>query len=138
MAQNGASPPPLRGRRNERVQTDKYLEELVVNPYEIDVGCQTDLYLERPPTPPFVSFKTGVDMGVQVQEGDLIDMEKELKNLVDECITQAVIEVSGVGSNGSFNDDQNDGNSDQPRKEKRESAAHILQVEIPYPYFLNW
>lgn len=125
------SPPPVRGRRNERVQTDKFLEELAINPYETDVACQTDLYLERPLTPPFVPTKTGIDVGVQVDvEAEKFDIDRELELVIDDCVARAVVEVAQDRV-----DEENNKSSElsprdavnTPGKEKRTSAANILQ-----------
>lgn len=65
------SPEPVEGRKHIDVQTELYLEELSDRVEEADVECQTDAFLDRPPTPLFVPAKTGVDVETQILEGDV-------------------------------------------------------------------
>ncbi|XP_017785256.1 PREDICTED: radial spoke head protein 3 homolog isoform X2 [Nicrophorus vespilloides] len=91
------SPPPVKGRRHEPVQTDKYLEELWEHPIMEDVTTQTDLFLDRPISPYYVPAKTGADVETQIYPGDLFDFDMEvqpiLEVLVGKTIEQALIEV---------------------------------------------
>lgn len=137
-----ASPPPVRGRRNETIQTEKFLEELAIHPYETDVACQTDLYLERPMTPQFIPTKTGVDVGVQVDEqSENFDIERELKLVIDDCVARAFVEVAqdkvDLGNRSSELSPRNP--EDASGREKRTSAANILQGYVAelLPSILN-
>ena len=65
------SPDPVEGRKHIDVQTELYLEELSDRVEEADVECQTDAFLDRPPSPLFVPAKTGVDIETQILEGDV-------------------------------------------------------------------
>lgn len=66
-----ATPPPVKGRNHTEVQTGLYLEELY-DVIETDtVCCQTDDFLDRPPTPLFVPAKTGVDVATEILSGDV-------------------------------------------------------------------
>ena len=47
------------------VQTELYLEELSDRVEEADVECQTDAFLDRPPSPLFIPAKTGTVTAVQ-------------------------------------------------------------------------
>ncbi|XP_065085761.1 radial spoke head protein 3 homolog B isoform X2 [Ochlerotatus camptorhynchus] len=91
------TPPAVRGRKHENVQTEKYLEELFVRPPEIDAGCQTDLFLHRPPSPPYVPQKLGRDVGTEILEGELFDFDTEVQPIIEvlvgRTIEQALIEV---------------------------------------------
>uniref|UniRef100_A0A1B0CMC1 Uncharacterized protein n=1 Tax=Lutzomyia longipalpis TaxID=7200 RepID=A0A1B0CMC1_LUTLO len=91
------TPPPVRGRRHENVQTEKYLEELFVRPSENDVSCQTDLFLQRPPSAPFVAAMAGRDAETEIQEGDLTHSDEDVQPVVDglvgRCMEQAFLEV---------------------------------------------
>ncbi|KAJ8936156.1 hypothetical protein NQ314_012471, partial [Rhamnusium bicolor] len=91
------SPPPVAGRKHERVQTENYLEELFVNPPVADMCTQTDLFVERPISPFYVPAKTGADAETQIYPGDLFDFDMEvqpiLEVLVGKTIEQALIEV---------------------------------------------
>lgn len=65
------SPPPVAGRKHERVQTEKYLEELWERPPENDICTQTDLFYDRPLSPVYVPVKTGIDASTQIYPGDV-------------------------------------------------------------------
>lgn len=92
------TPPPVKGRRHETIQTDKYLEELLIRPVETDAQCQTDLFLHRPPTPPHVvSSIKSVNAETQVLDGELFDFDSEveplLEMLVGRTVEQSLLEV---------------------------------------------
>ncbi|XP_021248080.1 radial spoke head protein 3 homolog isoform X1 [Numida meleagris] len=74
-----------------------YLEEISDRIIEVDVECQTDAFLDRPPTPFFVPAKTGRDVATQIEEGELFDFDVEVKPilevLVGKTIEQALLEV---------------------------------------------
>ncbi|XP_037722068.1 uncharacterized protein LOC119554999 isoform X1 [Drosophila subpulchrella] len=92
------TPPPVKGRKHETIQTEKYLEKLVQRPPEFSIDTQTDLFLEKPPTPPFVPAKVGVDVGTEIGEGELFHFDAEAQPiidvLVDACIEQSMLEVA--------------------------------------------
>ncbi|KAL5264761.1 hypothetical protein ACHWQZ_G005735 [Mnemiopsis leidyi] len=88
---------PVEGRKHIDVQTELYLEEIKDRVEEADVECQTDAFLDRPPTPLFVPAKTGVDNTTQILDGELFDFDIEVKPilevLVGKTIEQALMEV---------------------------------------------
>ncbi|XP_002135513.2 radial spoke head protein 3 homolog isoform X1 [Drosophila pseudoobscura] len=92
------TPPPVKGRKHETIQTEKYLEKLGQRPPEFTVDTQTDLFLEKPPTPPFIAAKVGVDVGTEIGEGELFHFDAEAQPiidvLVDACIEQSMLEVA--------------------------------------------
>lgn len=53
------------------VLLELYLEEIADRIIEADMECQTDSFLDRPPTPLFIPAKTGQDVGTQIQEGEV-------------------------------------------------------------------
>lgn len=65
------SPPPVPGRKHERVQTESYLEALFNDPPVEDACTQTDLFLDRPVSPFYVPAKTGADVETQIYPGDV-------------------------------------------------------------------
>ena len=65
------TPEAVEGRQHVDVQTELYLEELSDRIEEADVECQTDAFLDRPPTPLFIPAKTGVDCETQILEGEV-------------------------------------------------------------------
>lgn len=91
------SPDPVEGRKHIDVQTELYLEELSDRVEEADQECQTDAFLDRPPSPLFVPAKTGIDVATQIYEGDLFDFDVEVKPilevLVGKTVEQALLEV---------------------------------------------
>ncbi|XP_059049799.1 radial spoke head protein 3 homolog B isoform X2 [Achroia grisella] len=92
------SPPPAPGRRHHPVQTEHYLEELFDKGVEMEVGVQTDLFVDRPATPIYVPAKTGADAFTQIYPGDLFDFDLEvqpiLEVLVGKTTEQALAEVA--------------------------------------------
>ncbi|EMP36395.1 Radial spoke head protein 3 like protein [Chelonia mydas] len=91
------TPEPVEGRKHVDVQTELYLEELGDRIIEVDVECQTDAFLDRPPTPLFIPAKTGRDVATQIEEGELFDFDIEVKPmlevLIGKIIEQALLEV---------------------------------------------
>jgi len=59
------------GRPHREVQTELYLEELTDHVDEMDEACQTDAFLDRPPSPLFIPAKTGLDAETQIYDGDV-------------------------------------------------------------------
>ncbi|XP_061709537.1 radial spoke head protein 3 homolog B isoform X1 [Cydia pomonella] len=92
------TPPPAPGRRHHPIQTEYYLEELFDKGVEMEVGVQTDLFLDRPATPVYVPAKTGADAATQIYPGDLFDFDLEvspiLEVLVGKTSEQALAEVA--------------------------------------------
>ncbi|NWX30616.1 RSPH3 protein, partial [Notiomystis cincta] len=91
------SPEPVEGREHVYVQTELYLEEISDRVIEVDGECQTDEFLDRPPTPLFIPAKTGKDVATQIEEGELFDFDIEVKPilevLVGKTVEQALLEV---------------------------------------------
>ncbi|XP_055472054.1 radial spoke head protein 3 homolog isoform X2 [Psammomys obesus] len=91
------TPEPVEGRKHVDVQTELYLEEIADRIVEVDMECQTDAFLDRPPTPLFIPAKTGKDVATQILEGELFDFNLEVKPmlevLVGKTIEQALLEV---------------------------------------------
>ncbi|XP_014409940.2 LOW QUALITY PROTEIN: radial spoke head protein 3 homolog [Camelus ferus] len=91
------TPEPVEGRKHVDVQTELYLEEIADRIIEVDTECQTDAFLDRPPTPLFIPAKTGKDVATQILEGELFDFDLEVKPmlevLVGKTIEQSLLEV---------------------------------------------
>ncbi|NXY42554.1 RSPH3 protein, partial [Ceuthmochares aereus] len=91
------TPEPVQGREHIHVQTELYLEEISDRIIEVDRECQTDEFLDRPPTPLFIPAKTGRDVATQIEEGELFDFDVEVKPilevLIGKTIEQALLEV---------------------------------------------
>ncbi|NXG07759.1 RSPH3 protein, partial [Sakesphorus luctuosus] len=91
------TPEPVEGREHVYVQTELYLEEILDRVLEADGECQTDEFLDRPPTPLFIPAKTGKDMATQIEEGELFDFDIEVKPmlevLIGKTVEQALLEV---------------------------------------------
>lgn len=87
------TPPPVTGRRHEDVQTDRYLEELVTRPPDFSVETQTDLFLEKPPTPPFIPAKVGIDMATEIVDGELFQFDAEAQPIID-VLVDSTLELS--------------------------------------------
>ncbi|KAA3676074.1 uncharacterized protein DEA37_0014433 [Paragonimus westermani] len=93
-----SSPLPLEGRLHKPVQTELYLEQLTDLVEETDMDCQTDAFLNRPPSPLYVPSKIGADAETQIYEGDLFNFDLEvvpvLEVLVGKTVEQALLEVT--------------------------------------------
>uniref|UniRef100_A0A8C6QHK9 Radial spoke head 3 n=1 Tax=Nannospalax galili TaxID=1026970 RepID=A0A8C6QHK9_NANGA len=91
------TPEPVEGRKHVDVQTELYLEEIADRIVEVDMECQTDAFLNRPPTPLFIPAKTGKDVSTQILEGELFDFDLEVKPMLEvllgKTIEQALLEV---------------------------------------------
>ncbi|KAM5327055.1 radial spoke head protein 3 homolog isoform 1-T1 [Glossophaga mutica] len=91
------TPEPVEGRKHVDVQTELYLEEIADRVIEVDMECQTDAFLDRPPTPLFIPAKTGRDVATEILEGELFDFDLEvqpmLEVLVGKTIEQSLLEV---------------------------------------------
>ncbi|NXU88730.1 RSPH3 protein, partial [Xiphorhynchus elegans] len=91
------TPEPVEGREHVFVQTELYLEEIRDRTLEADEECQTDDFLDRPPTPLFIPAKTGKDIATQIEEGELFDFDIEVKPmlevLIGKTVEQALLEV---------------------------------------------
>ncbi|NXN94315.1 RSPH3 protein, partial [Rhinopomastus cyanomelas] len=92
------TPEPVEGREHVNVQTELYLEEISDRIIEVDNECQTDEFLDRPPTPLFIPAKTGRDVATQIEEGELFDFDIEVKPimevLIGKTVEQALLEVA--------------------------------------------
>lgn len=53
------------------IPLELYLEEIADRVIEVDMECQTDAFLDRPPTPLFVPAKTGRDVATEILEGEV-------------------------------------------------------------------
>lgn len=80
------TPPPVKGRRHEIIQTEQYLDELLVKPNDYSVECQTDLFLYEVPEPMFVSSKNGVDVATEIDDDDLYDFNTEIEPIADALV----------------------------------------------------
>ena len=95
------------------------LPQLFSRPPEIEQSCQTDLFLQRPPTPLYVTgkirtympfhtqlifliklnsaAKIGVDASTEISDGELFDFDNEvqsiLESLIGTTLQQALTEV---------------------------------------------
>lgn len=74
-----------------------YFLQLFSRPPELEQSCQTDLFLQRPLTPPYVSSKVGVDVSTEIFDGELFDFDMEvqpiLETLIGRTLQQALTEV---------------------------------------------
>uniref|UniRef100_A0A3B3URQ9 Radial spoke head 3 n=1 Tax=Poecilia latipinna TaxID=48699 RepID=A0A3B3URQ9_9TELE len=89
-----------RRRAIARKQAKEQLKPRLLKQYmagNIEIDCQTDEFLDKPSTPLFVPAKLGVDVEMQIEEGDLIDFDLEvqpvLEVLVGKTIEQSLLEV---------------------------------------------
>jgi hypothetical protein len=88
---------PVSGRKHVDIQTDLYLEEISDKIPEAVAATQTDLFLDRAPSPLYIPQKSGVDVATQIYEGEVFDFDQEvlpiLEVLVGKTIEQSLMEV---------------------------------------------
>ncbi|KAJ3606214.1 hypothetical protein NHX12_025734 [Muraenolepis orangiensis] len=91
------TPEAVQGRTHVDVQTEFYLEELSDHIEAADAYCQTDLFMDRPPSPHFIRAKTGKDEGTQIEGEELFDFDTEVESvlevLVAKTLEQSLLEV---------------------------------------------
>lgn len=100
-AKNKISPYDLRPGPPARIEVDLtyFLTEQnkPKRPEETEVKCQTDDFVPRPPTPPYLPKKTGIDKITQIEDYDLFDYDTEvqpiLNVLLSKTVEQALLEV---------------------------------------------
>lgn len=80
------TPPPVKGRRHEMIQTERYLEELLVKPSDYSVECQTDLYLYDIPDAPYISTKSGIDVSTETDIDELYNFDEEVQPILDALV----------------------------------------------------
>lgn len=92
-----ATPDAVEGRQHIEIQTDEYLEELTDKVESTQQETQTDLLMDRPPTPKFIPQKTGRDADTQINEGDLFRFDEAIEPILDvmvgKTMEQAILEV---------------------------------------------
>jgi len=91
------TPDPVEGRKHMDIQTDSLLEELTDVVPQSETTTQTDLFMDRPPTPLFIPTKSGIDVETQIEAGDLFnfnfEVEPILEVLVGKTLEQGLMEV---------------------------------------------
>ncbi|XP_055322463.1 radial spoke head protein 3 homolog B isoform X2 [Sitodiplosis mosellana] len=80
------TPPPVKGRRHEMIQTERYLEELLVKPSDYSVECQTDLYLYDIPDAPYITTKDGIDVATETDIDELYNFDEEVQPILDALV----------------------------------------------------
>ncbi|XP_072481797.1 radial spoke head protein 3 homolog [Notamacropus eugenii] len=92
-----STPEPVEGRKHVGVQTELYLEVLADRMIEVDKACQTEAFLDKPPTPFFIPAKIGQDAATQILDGELFNFNMEVQPMVEvlvaKIIEQALMEV---------------------------------------------
>lgn len=91
------TPEPQPGRLNIDIQTDQFVEELTDKAPCYEIGCQTEIKIERPQTPRYMPKKTGVDKKTLVEDNELFRFEDDvipiLTVLTGKTLEQARMEV---------------------------------------------
>ena len=58
------------------------MEELTDKPPTYEIGCQSDFYIERPPTPREIAHKCGSDVRCQIEDNDLFHFDNEVEPIL--------------------------------------------------------
>ena len=80
-AKNKTSPYDLRPGPPARIEVDLtyfLTEQGKEKPVEEDIKIQTDEFQPKPPTPPYIPKKTGIDRVTQIDDYDLFDYDREV------------------------------------------------------------
>jgi hypothetical protein len=100
QAKNKPSPYDLRPGSPAKIEVDLtyfLTEQGNDRPDEADIKIQTDDFQPKPPTPPYVPKKTGIDKITQIEDYDLFDYDREvqpiLNCLLTKTIEQSILEV---------------------------------------------
>ena len=84
-------------RSDVALQSEGYLIELTSTQRDFDAQCQTDPFLERPPTPLYMPAKLGTDASTEICEGELFDFDAEvvplLEVLIGKTLEMSMLEV---------------------------------------------
>ena len=83
-----------------RIEVDLTLfltEQNRQDPVEVDVKCQTDEFLPKPPSPKYVPKKTGINRETEIGDYDLFDFDREVQPILNVLLSksceQAILEV---------------------------------------------
>lgn len=68
------------------IQTERYLEELLVKPSDYSVECQTDLYLYDIPDAPYITTKAGIDVATETDINELYNFDEEVQPILDALV----------------------------------------------------
>lgn len=130
LEQRTKSPPPVDGRRHQPIQTELYLEEITDRIEESEVQCQTDAWIDRPPTPLFVPAKIGADVHTQILPGDLFDFDRDVKPILEvivgKTMEQSMLEVMEEEELESLRDQQR---RFQEARKREQCATQRLEEE---------
>ncbi|XP_058504440.1 radial spoke head protein 3 homolog B-like [Solea solea] len=87
-------PAALMSRPHVEVQTDLYLQETAVVVDTRDMHSQTDVHMEKPPSPPYIPAKIGKDFEGQAELFDFdVEVQPVAEVLVHKTIEQTIMEV---------------------------------------------
>ena len=87
------SPYDLRPGPPARIEVDLtyfLTEQNRPKPIEVEVKCQTDNFMPKPPTPKYVPKKTGIDKDTQIEDYDLFDYDREVQPILNVLLTKSV------------------------------------------------
>ncbi len=97
---NKISPYDLRPGPPARIEVDLtyfLTEQGKGKPDEEEVKVQTDQFVAKPPTPPYIPKKTGIDKITQIWDTDLFNYDREVQPILNVLLTktieQAMLEV---------------------------------------------
>jgi hypothetical protein len=76
------TPEPLQGRQNIDIQTDQFVEELTDKAPCYEIGCQTEIKIERPQTARHMPKKAGVDKKTLVEDNELFIYDLEVEPIL--------------------------------------------------------
>jgi hypothetical protein len=119
------TPEPLQGRQNIDIQTDQFVEELTDKAPCYEIGCQTEIKIERPQTPRFMPKKTGVDKKTLVEDNELFIFDFEVEPILS-VLCGKTLELSRMEV---LEEEELREMREQQEHYKRMTAAEIADIE---------
>jgi hypothetical protein len=91
MQTNSLAAPPAREIRIDlEIQCEPYLQEVLEKPGQIDKYTWTDVFIDRPATPPYLPPKIGVDIETQIEDGELFNFDFEVQPMVATIVGKVI------------------------------------------------
>jgi radial spoke head protein 3 len=119
------TPEPLQGRQNIDIQTDQFVEELTDKAPCYEIGCQTEIKIDRPQTPRFMPQKVGVDKKTLVEDNELFIFDFEVEPILS-VLCGKTLELSRMEV---LEEEELREMREQQEHYKRMTAAEVADIE---------
>ena len=86
---------------------------------------QTDEFIAKPPTPPYVPKKSGIDKITQIEDYDLFDYDREVQPILNVLLTKTIEQsILEVEEEAEINEIRKYKNEFKTRKENEREDWH--------------